>query len=874
MLDITFARSEALYLLLLVPIAGFLGWRFGVKRGRFPRSVNLLRMAIIALLALTLAQPLTTSGGDARTTVFVVDQSNSLTAGSGTDVEAWIDDAIREEGVGNRAAVVAFGSAPVLAQPPTAADDIGDWGEGLTIDAEYTDVESALAFARALPVGGARRIVLVSDGAENLGTALNQVGQAAGDGTPIDVLPLPGIAGDDLRVDGVTAPAAVWSGETINVLTSIGTAEGGSGSIELVVDGAVVSTQAATFQPGLNTFTFPVQDLEPGFHAFEVRVQSADAPDAYADNNVAPFAVVVRDAPKLLLVSPEGSDPGRLQGALERRGAIVTRSLPKDVSSRLSDLGVYDAFVLNNVPAQSLSFDQLTGLQEATRSLGKGLVVIGGTQSYGPGSYAGTILEETLPVTVRVTDGRERQRVALLLIMDKSGSMSYDPLGGSSKIEMAKEAARAAVAALADGDQVGILTFNDTQQWVVQMTLLDGAETRNAINAAIDTITADGGTEIYPALQAGFDAIRLSEADVRHVVLLSDGKSRTGTPESYQALIADTISDRTTLSAIAIGDDSDTVLLDNLANWGNGRYHFADRPEMIPQLTLQEAQSAGSQSVIRGQFTMLQTLPSPILLGFAPEDLPALEGYDYAEAKPGAQVILTSQRDDPILAKWQFGLGRVVAWTGDDGADFALPWTEWSRFDEFWASMIRWTLPDPENRALNVTVERDGPEAVVSVTSVGQSGDYVDSASTTATITGPDGAVTADIPLFQSGPGEYQLRIAAPQLGAYRIDLVQQRDDGEVTEVAGFSMPPSPELQPAPGGGALMQTIAARTGGRVLTLDDPGAAFSSEGLSGTALQTYNARWFVPLALALMLLLLELAIRLQFFSRVRAAFGRT
>ncbi|MCC6792775.1 MAG: VWA domain-containing protein [Thermomicrobiales bacterium] len=873
-LGLSFARPNALWLLLALPVVLLLGWRLGASRRRLRPSALGLRALTVALLAVTLAQPLTSSGGDAGSTIFVVDRSRSLTEGSAGEVERWINDALDSAEGDDRAAVVTFGASPNLANAMSDPGDIGDdWQATGELDTEYTNIESALALARALPVGGSRRIVLVSDGGENLGSALNQVSQAAIDGTPIDVLPLAGVSGDDLRVEGISAPSAVWTGETVNILASVSTGSGGSGAVELIVDGVTLASQPATFQPGLNTFTFQAPDLTPGFHALSVRVSASGDTDRFLENNEVPLAVVVREAPKLLLVAPDGSDPGRLRGALERKGAIVTVTGPAGVSSRLSDLAVYDAFILDNVSAKSLTFDQLTGLQEVTRSLGKGLVVIGGGNSYGPGAYAGSVLEETLPVTVKVTDGRERQRVALLLIIDHSGSMSYDPLGGTSKIDMAKEAAKVAVSALADGDSVGILIFSDNQEWVVRMTTIEGQETRDQIGAAIDGIVAEGGTEIFPALQVGFDAIRTTEADVRHVVLLSDGKSRTGSNESYDKLVDEAVADRTTLSTIAIGDDAALDLLQRLADHGYGRYHFTERPEEIPRLTLQEAQSTGSQSIIRGAFQPIQTSPSPIMGDFRPEELPPFDGYDYAEAKPEAQVVLTSQRDDPLLAKWQYGLGRVVAWTGDDGADFAIDWNEWAGFDDFWANMIRWSLPDPEHRSIDVAVHRDGPEAVVNVTSVGQDGDYVDLAATTATVTGPDGAVTRDIPLYQAGPGQYQFRIAAPQTGSYRIDLTQQRGDETVTELAGFSMPPSPEMQPVSGAGALMSAIATRTGGRVLTLENPDDAFSADGLTGTPLRTYNQVWQIPLLLALATMLAELAVRFDFVNRVRAARGR-
>jgi Ca-activated chloride channel homolog len=394
------------------------------------------------------------------------------------------------------------------------------------------------------------------------------------------------------------------------------------------------------------------------------------------------------------------------------------------------------------------------------------------------------------------------------------------------------------------------------------MTQIDSEATRQDIEQRIAGISADGGTEILPALSAGLDAIRNVDADVRHIVLMSDGKARTGTRDSYQKLLDDAASDHATLSTIAIGQDADTDLLNFLADQGGGRYHFTEKPEDIPQLTLQEAESAGSQSIIRGDFQPIQTAPSPIMTGFTPQELPHLDGYDYAEAKPDAQVILTSGRGDPVLAKWQYGLGRVVAWTADDGVDFAANWATWPRFADFWNSMLRWALPDPENRPLTVDVARDGPQAVITVNEAGSAsgGDFSGLTTTTATIVAPNGTKLPEQPLAQTGPGQYQLRVDAPQPGAYRIDITQTDNGQTRTETAGFAVPPSPELQPAPGGADLLRAIAARTGGRVLSLDDANGVFAG-GLPGSPLREYRPVWPAPLALALLAFLAEVALRM-------------
>jgi len=867
-MNVAFARPEAFWLFLLVPLIGVLGVGWGVRRRRVSRTVLGLRLAIVSLMVFGLAEPLLTQGADAASTVFVIDRSRSLADDTAASATTWVADALASAGVTDRAAVVSFGSSPTLSAAAGRAQNLNDdWQQAAaTADPsrDFTNIEGAMALARSLPLGGQRRIVLLSDGAENVGTALNQAAAAATDGTPIDVVPLDGVGARDLRLEGATAPSSTWLGEPASVLVSVNTGVAGPGRVELWVDGAVAAAQDVELPEGISSHAFALADLPAGFHALEARVSGPPDGDRYPQNNTLPLSLVVRDQPRIMLIVPPGTDAGLLQGVLERGGADIEIASPLNIPSRLSDLTAYDAFVLDNVPANALTLDQVAGLQEAVRVYGRGLVVLGGTSSYGPGGYAGTVLEETLPVTVRVTDGRQRQRVALLLIMDKSGSMSYDPLSTTGKIEMAKEAVRLASRSLAEGDQVGVIAFNDKQEWIVPLTTIGDETVRARIDGQIAAITPDGGTEILPALSVGLDAIRNVEADARHVVLLSDGKSRTGTRESYQRLLEDALGDRTTLSTIAIGEDADTDLLNFLADQGGGRYHFTQRAEEIPQVTLEEARSAGSQAVIRGAFRPIQTQPSPILSDFAPSDLPVLDGYDFAEAKSDAQVILTSDRDDPVLTKWQFGLGRVVAWTADNGSDFAAQWSTWDRYDEFWAAMLGWTLPDPDNRPIEVSFEREGPEAVINVEAVGDSGGASDLVTTTASITTPSGEILADQPLGQNGPGSYQLRVAAPEAGAYQVELRQEREDGVLTEVAGFAVPPSPELQPAPNAATLLRALAARTGGRVLSIDDPSSVFSRDGLRGTSLQHYQPMWFVPLAAALVLLLLEIGLRMGVF----------
>jgi Mg-chelatase subunit ChlD len=871
MTSLVWARPEALWLLLLVPIVALSGL-VAVRRGRLAPTALAWRSAVVALLVIGLAEPLIASGSGAGGTVFVVDRSTSIASPARDASERWLADALASAPAAERAAVVSFGAKPILASPPGLAAALGDVDGAITAgdaaaDPAFTDIGAGLGLARALPLGGGRRVVLLSDGGENVGAAIDQAAQASLEGVPIDVLPLPGVSESGLRVEGISAPDSAWEGEPISVLAGIEATQAGPETVDLLVDGQAAASDEVDLSAGLNSHAFTLANLAPGFHQLEVRVEGSSASASNATHQL--HGIVVRDRPRIMLVVPEGADAGIMQGVLQRGAADVTVTDPAGIPSRLSELGAWDGFVLDNVPASALTYDQVAGLREATRSLGRGLIVIGGTAAYGPGGYAGTLLEDALPVTVKVTDGRQRQRVALLLIIDKSGSMGYDPGGSQGKIEMAKEAAQLAARSLAVGDQIGVIVFNDQQEWVVPITTIDSDATRASIDRKIAAIDADGGTEILPALSVGLDAIRNADADARHIVLLSDGKARTGVRESYQRLLDDARKDRTTLSTIAIGADADTDLLQFLAQEGGGRYHYTAREEEIPRLTLEEARSAGSQSVIRGTFRPIQTAPSPILAGVDPRTLPDLSGYDFTEAKPDAQVILTSDREDPVLAKWQFGLGRVIAWTADNGSDFAAAWTTWTGFDPFWAAAVRWALPDPERRPLTVSAEREGADMLLTVSAAGENGDFADFLPTFATVRNAAGETVRSQELTQTGPGEYSLRLPAPDAGAYAVDVRQERPSGSLTETASVTVPPSSETLPAPTGADLLRSLAARTGGRVLSLDDPAAVWQAAPSGGAPLVEHRPVWPIPIGLALALFVIDIGARMGIWSLARA-----
>jgi Mg-chelatase subunit ChlD len=776
---------------------------------------------------------------------------------------------------GSEAAVVAFGANPDVAAAPGAAAQVqSNWqsNTSISVDGSATNLESALAVANALPTSGSKRIVVLSDGAENAGSALAQAGHT---GVPVDTVPVPGIAAGDLRLDALSGPASLWKGDSAALIATLASPAPAQATLTVTVDGVPITEQTLAIGAGQTNHRLDFGVLEPGFHSIVVTVTVADnAIDPILENDTLPFGVVVRDAPVVLMIADERADSGFLTNALINDGALVTTVSPDRVPTRLGDLAPYDAIVLNNVPASALSIDQVAAIDQAARTYGKGVLISGGTQSYGPGGYAGTGLEQMLPVSVKVTDGAQRPRVALLLIIDRSGSMTYNPQAGVSKLDMAREAAKLALTALADGDQIGVLAFNDRQQWVVPMTPIEGESSRAAINAAIDDLTGDSGTEVYPALQVGLDAIRAVDVEVRHVILLSDGRSRSGTRESYESLIAAAARDRVSVSTLALGDDADIELLQYIAALGMGRFHYTTTPTDIPTVTLAEARAAGSQAVVRGSFPPIQLEPSPIMDPFDPALIPPLDGYNYAETKPDAQAVLVTAREDPLLATWQYGLGRVIAWTADDGTDFAAGLRAWPEYDAFFTSMLRWALPDPDARPVSVTAEQDGGTLRFLVETGAARGEPVDLAGASLTVALP-GQEPVQLPLSTAGADRYEATLSTAEItSAFAATVTWASPSGVVSQTQAVVLPPSPELRPSGNGEALLAALAVQTDGEVRSLDDPSGLFDPvEGAAAGTLHTYRPIWRWLLGAGLLMLMLEWSIRLRFWNRIGALFAR-
>jgi uncharacterized membrane protein len=856
---ITFARPEALLLLLaLLPLTVYLTrTSMALLRPRRRRFSLALRVVIIALLVLALAGTGVVRAADHLSVVFVLDRSDSVAASVQSAQASYVREAIASMKESDAAGVVVFGSDALVDRPVSSAATPPDLGSRPST--AYSNLADALRLALGiLPADTARRIVLLSDGKENMGSAEWAARLAAAHGVPVDVVPLASASGAEVWVEGLSAPSPVREGERVSLQVSVSSSTDTTATLTVLMDGAPLSRTGVSLVAGTNSF---VQQLPPatrGFHTYSVQVEPPASADTRRENNRYSAFSLVLGKPRLLVVEGHDGEAASLVNALAPgMGADVVSAaaMPADVKA----LAGYDGVVLVNVPASSLATSAMESLQLAVRDLGKGLIVVGGDESYAAGGYFRTPLEDMLPVNLNLPSKLDIPSVGMVMVIDRSGSMEEShSIGGVGvkKIELAKEAAAQAVAQLSERDYAGVITFDSAADWVLQLQALgDPALFKNKIGG----ITSGGGTNIYVGLVPAVDALIASKAKSKHIVLLTDGVSEGG---DYDGLLKKIEENDVTLSAVAVGADADQALMQSLAARGHGQYYYTEDGNALPQIFAHESHIAARSYLIEHAFTPERSSPSPILEGMG--GLPALQGYVGTSPKGGGQIVLVSDAGDPVLAQWQYGLGRVVAWTSDAKGQWAKEWVGWQDFPKFWAQAVRWSTGTEGSGSLQPRVDVQGGTAHLTVDAANPDGSYMNDLAVSASIVGPEN-VTSTVTLRQSSAGRYEGDFPAADEGAYLLRVQAEGSTAAgLSQTLGVVVPYSPEYRGSVTDDGLLGRIASLTGGRTLSMENIAAPFEHniEGVRST-----TDLWPLLVLLAVLLLPLDIGVRRVAVSRV-------
>jgi Ca-activated chloride channel family protein len=767
-----------------------------------------IRGAALAALALALINPRILQTTTALDVILGVDLSRSVGQEGREKAQAVIEAAGRFKNSNVRTGVLAFGRAPEWESLPREQMPALDFGA--RFDRDETDVQAALQAALSqIGEGRQGKIMLISDGNENRGEASRVMPLLRAQGVQVWALPVTLSRGrNEIYLSDLTVPRLVDSAEGFEIRGVIESLRDAQARVRLLRDGRLHAERELQLKAGSNPLFFRDSLSERGNHSYELLVESSD--DTLAENNLLQGVVAVKGPPRVLLLSAEKESQRVISRVLQVQGYAVVESSPQTDPLSLSELSAYDLLVLDNVPAFQLTYAKMENLEKYVRDLGGGLLVIGGSQSYGAGGYFRTPLERILPVDMRPPARLEMPHVALLFVLDKSGSMGAGS-EGNTKLDLAKAAAIAAADIMNPTDQVGILAFDANWDWALPFRQVAKGEW---ISEKLASLQSDGGTDLYKAMIEAHRVIAGKQAAIKHVIVLSDGLTDKA---DFQTLVQKMARDGITVSTVSVGNDADVQLMADIAKNGKGRGYVALDPQTIPQIFTTETLLIARDLLIEKTVTPTIVAPTGPLKGIPQNYLPALRGYVLTYPKPRAELLMRADKD-PLLVSWRYGLGEVMAFTSDLSGRWGKDWVSWPGFSQWASQLARSTIRKILETRMRTDFRTDGETIKVVTDVLSRDGRFLNHLKVIANITAPDQA-SQEQTFQQTAPGRYEGKFTTAARGIHFVSLYTQGNDGNAPAplaTVPYIAPYPKEYRELKPNLSLLSRLVEETGGEIL----------------------------------------------------------
>ncbi len=788
--------------------------------------------------------------------VFAIDRSRSVERASDDGAEAALAQArqaattMHDEDV---AGVVVFAAEAATEVVPQEHPELTRSHASIARDA--TDIAGAIRRALAdLPSDYTGRIVLVSDGVETDGDALAAAEIAAGRGIVIDVLPVEREPSAEVAIDRVQLPETADPGQPIELRIVTRATQSAPVRVRVLRDGIAIAEADTVVGEGSDVLTMRDVADGAGMHRYDVILEpTAAGSDGTPENNEGGAFMRVSGSSHALVLTDHEGEADALAEAMRHVGFEVEVRGRAGAPTQLSEMASYDLIVLSDLHARALSEDQMRAFRAFVHDLGGGLLMLGARDSFGLGGYAYTPVEEALPATFDLRRRRDRASLAMVIAIDRSGSMSVPVRPGVTKLDIANEAAGQSAMLLSPSDRVGVEHVDTQPFWSLPMTSVTDP---TAVAAAIHRAgPGGGGIYVDTALIAGYDALRREETQLKHLLLFSDGDDSEEMDQG-RTLVAAALRDGITTSIVSMGRGVFTPELEQLSRLGGGRFYIVEDMTQLPRIFTEETIAASRSAIVEEAIQPELGTASEITEGIDLAHAPALNGFVVTNPRPRASVLLVARGEDPLLSTWQYGVGRSATFTCDGGGALGRPWLAWSGYGTLFGQLARGLARAPERHDADVSVTLHGGRGHVRVEAVDAQGHYRNYLDLAATIAAPGGE-SADVVLTQTGPGRYEADFDAGAPGAYIVTVREMNEggDGALVASSGVVRTRGDELRGDGTDHALLAQIAAATDGHVLTslarvfVDRPAPTYSYRGL-----------WRELLLASMLLLLASVALR--------------
>lgn len=854
--------------LLLIPALGGIAFLMGLRSlaGLSPATkwaALIARLLVIALFSAAVAEPQWRKESKDVSVTVVLDASESVPSQLQNDVKLYVEAAAEGQGKepdDRLGFVTAARNAFVQALPTRLFSKLEQQHIGAV---DGTNLAAAVRLAIAvLPKDAANRIVLATDGNETAGNLLQAAEAAKALSIPIDVLPLRYKYDREVLVERLTAPAAAREGENLAVKVVLRAIAPTEGRLVILLNGETIASSPVSLKPGLNAFTQLVAAQEAGPQNFAAVFEPATSGgkpvgDSVVENNRSETVTFVSGEAKVLVLAdtPEAATPllrvlaeSKIQAELRTGG---------NAPSTLTEWNAYDAVILIDQESYPFSQKQQEDMRQYVHDTGGGLLMVGGPNAFGAGGWIGSPLEDALPIKLDPPQKRQMPRGALALVMH-SVEMPEGVFYGKKVCEQA-------VNALSRLDLAGIIEYgwNGNTEWVHKLAPVgDGT----AIKRSIQNLVFGDMPDFSPSLELALEGLTKAEAGQRHVIMISDGDP---SPPS-SALLDRYVKANVSISTVGVfpHGGGDTSRMQWISRYTKGRHYHIDTQRALaslPQIFIKEAQTVRRSLIWEGQpFQPTMTGFSESMRGIT--SVPPISGYVVAAEREGLSVVsLKGKEGDPILAQWQYGLGKVVTYTSDASTRWNPDWMAWANFRAFWEQHVRWSMRPSGNGNVRVTTENKGDQTLITMEAFDPEGERLNFAVVRGRLALPDGK-GEDVVLKQAGPGRYTASVPTELSGSYLLNLQYAAPDPKNDDKplqgsvqAAISRPFADEYRTLEDNTPLLTQVAEMTGGRVLTGDSKiDRLWEREGLKMPVAS--RAIWLYAVLIGMALFLADVGIR--------------